>query len=86
MFRCAGRVLGIDISKKVFDAALLQENKVKTKKFTNDQKGFASLIAWLTGLQIDLSDSALAIITLMFADRPACSGDIVSDCYRLRID
>ena len=39
--------LGIDISKKKFDVALLNNNKLKNKKFTNDPKGFESLGQWL---------------------------------------
>jgi transposase len=39
--------LGIDISKLKFDTALLESNKYKTKSFTNNNKGFAELIAWL---------------------------------------
>ena len=39
--------LGIDISKKKFDVALLNNNKLKNKKFTNDTKGFESLVHWL---------------------------------------
>ncbi len=32
-------ILGIDISKLTFDVALLNNNKVKTKKFSNTTKG-----------------------------------------------
>ncbi|WP_341787491.1 hypothetical protein [Rickettsia endosymbiont of Cantharis rufa] len=37
-------ILGIDISKKTFDAALLKDNKITTKKFDNNTKGFETLI------------------------------------------
>ena len=36
-------ILGIDISKKTFDVALLNNHKVNTKKFSNDFKGFSAL-------------------------------------------
>lgn len=39
--------LGIDISKKTFDVALLMNNKFKHKKFSNTTKGFVSLMSWL---------------------------------------
>jgi transposase len=39
--------LGIDISKSTFDVALLFNNKVKTKKFNNNTKGFNELKQWL---------------------------------------
>jgi len=40
-------ILGIDISKKTFDADLLINNKIKTKKFNNNLKGFGMLLQWL---------------------------------------
>jgi len=40
-------ILGIDISKATFDAALLINSKIKTKKFDNNIKGFRTLIEWL---------------------------------------
>ncbi len=40
--------LGIDVSKTTFDVALLFiNNKVKTKKFSNNVKGFTELVEWL---------------------------------------
>ena len=36
-------ILGVDISKLTFDVALLNDNKVKTKKFSNTSKGFSEL-------------------------------------------
>ena len=39
--------VGIDISKKTFDIAVFRNNKLKHKKFTNDLKGFESLVLWL---------------------------------------
>lgn len=40
--------LGIDVSKKKFDVALLNKGKLKNKKFTNDVQGFEELRQWLT--------------------------------------
>ena len=41
-------ILGIDISKQTFDVALLiNDTKVKTKKFNNNSTGFTSLKQWL---------------------------------------
>jgi len=39
--------LGIDISKKNFDVALLKENKYKHKSFKNNEKGYEELKKWL---------------------------------------
>ncbi len=46
-------ILGVDISKATFDVALLNDNKVKTKKFTNTSKGFSELKQWLKNKEID---------------------------------
>jgi transposase len=46
-------ILGIDISKATFDVALLNDNKVKTKKFSNTSKGFCELKQWLQNKGID---------------------------------
>lgn len=47
-------ILGIDISKKHFDVALLlPNNKRKNKKFSNHQKGFEELEQWLTKANVD---------------------------------
>ncbi|MFQ5675899.1 MAG: IS110 family transposase [bacterium] len=40
-------ILGIDIAKKKFDAALLVREKIKHKVFPNTNKGFQTLAAWL---------------------------------------
>ena len=39
--------LGIDVSKQKFDVALLRENKLKHKKFSNNLKGHDALLTWL---------------------------------------
>ena len=47
-------ILGIDISKETFDVALLNNNKVKTKKFDNSSKGFCGLKQWLNSKEVQL--------------------------------
>jgi transposase len=47
-------ILGIDISKSTFDVALLLNNKVKKKKFHNNEKGFTELKQWLKNKEIDI--------------------------------
>lgn len=45
--------LGIDISKKTFDVALMKEDsKILHKKFTNNPKGFDQLLEWLKQKEI----------------------------------
>jgi transposase len=46
-------VLGIDISKKTFDAALIFDNRTFGKQFQNSAAGLKLLAAWLTSLQIE---------------------------------
>ena len=40
-------ILGIDVSKRTFNVALLLESKEKSKKFSNDTAGFTQLRDWL---------------------------------------
>lgn len=40
-------VLGIDISKRKFDCALLKAEKFRTKVFTNDATGIEACLSWL---------------------------------------
>jgi transposase len=40
-------VLGIDLAKKKFDVALLNNGKCKSKVFENNPTGFSVLLAWL---------------------------------------
>jgi transposase len=40
-------ILGIDISKKSFNVALLRDDKYKHKKFSNDSEGFKQMSTWL---------------------------------------
>lgn len=41
------KTLGIDISKKKFDVALLREGKLRHRTFSNDAAGHEALLAWL---------------------------------------
>lgn len=41
-------ILGIDIAKRKFDVALLRNDKIKNKVFSNDPTGFAALANWLS--------------------------------------
>ncbi|WP_342224639.1 transposase [Rickettsia endosymbiont of Urophora cardui] len=52
-------ILGIDISKATFDVALLNDNKIKTKKFNNTAKGFAALKQWLEKKGIDTAHACM---------------------------
>jgi transposase len=45
-------VLGIDVSKKTLDAALIFDNRTLSKQFRNTPEGFQSLAAWLESLGI----------------------------------
>ena len=40
-------ILGIDISKDTFDAALLIGGRVRPAPFPNTETGFEQLLAWL---------------------------------------
>lgn len=51
--------LGIDISKKTFDVALLIDDKIKTKKFINSKPGFNNLIKWLNNKEIVLIQACM---------------------------
>lgn len=52
-------ILGVDISKLTFDVALLNDNKVKTKKFSNTTKGFVELQQWLKTKKIDIAHACM---------------------------
>ena len=45
-------ILGIDVSKKTLDAALIFDNRIVNKQFQNSSEGFKLLSAWLASLQI----------------------------------
>jgi transposase len=52
-------ILGIDISKQTFDVALLINNKIKTKKFDNNPKGFSGLIEWLKTKEVNTAHACM---------------------------
>jgi transposase len=45
-------ILGIDVAKKKFDAALLLNGKYKCKVFENNKKGFLNLKKWLINCKV----------------------------------
>ncbi len=45
-------VLGIDVSKKTLDVALIFDNRTFSKQFQNSAEGFKLLAVWLASLQI----------------------------------
>ena len=45
-------ILGVDISKKTFDVALLRMGKFKHKKFRNTETGFKDVSVWLDRLKV----------------------------------
>jgi transposase len=46
-------VLGIDLAKKKFDVALLNNGKFRSKVFENNPAGFSSLLTWLAKNGVD---------------------------------
>lgn len=52
-------ILSINISKAIFDIALLDDNKVKTRKFSNTTKGFSALKQWLKSNKIDTAHACM---------------------------
>ncbi len=52
-------ILGIDISKKKFDVALLRDGKLRHKHFSNDTRGFEALSAWLVKQKVDAVTACL---------------------------
>jgi len=53
-----GVVVGIDIAKKKFDVALLMNEKVRHKVFSNSQDEFSELNLWLRKHGVDRAASA----------------------------
>lgn len=45
-------VLGIDVSKKTLDTALIFDNRTFSKQFQNSSEGFKLLAAWLASLHV----------------------------------
>lgn len=52
MSTLSNNILGIDVSKRKLDVALMFNNKTLTKKFDNSKKGFRLLHGWLLSLPI----------------------------------
>ena len=50
-------VIGVDIAKKKFDVASLNDGKYKHKTFTNDEPGYADFIIWI--IQLFANDKPL---------------------------
>lgn len=46
-------VLGIDVSKKTFDAALVHQGKLRSRQFDNNSRGFATLHGWLRTHEVE---------------------------------
>jgi transposase len=49
----SGICLGIDVSKKTLDVALIFNGKTLSKQFKNSAEGFTLLVAWLKSLRIE---------------------------------
>lgn len=57
-------ILGIDLSKATIDLALSQNKATATtthKKFSNNIKGFKSLLAWLKQLEVGISQVLICL-------------------------
>jgi transposase len=81
-------VLGIDVSKKTLDAALIFDNRTFSKQFQNSAEGFKLLAAWLESLQITRVHACLEA-TGVYGEAVALflheSGHLVSVVNPLRI-
>jgi len=54
-------VVGIDVSKRKLDVALLVDGKVKAKAVPNSQEGFAELEVWLNKQKISLLETHICL-------------------------
>lgn len=61
-------VLGIDIAKKKFDAALLRDGKFKTKVFENSQIGFDALADWLQHHNVENAHVCMEATGVLYED------------------
>ncbi len=81
-------VLGIDVSKKTLDAALIFEGRTFSKRFQNSADGFKLLVVWLASLQIKQVHACLEA-TGVYGEAVALflheSGHLVSVVNPLRI-
>ncbi len=81
-------ILGIDVSKKTLDAALIFDNRTFCKQFQNSAVGFNLLAAWLASFQIKQVHACLEA-TGVYGEAVALflheSGHLVSVVNPLRI-
>ncbi len=81
-------ILGIDVSKKTLDAALIFENRILCKQFQNSCDGFKELAAWFAFLKITCVHACLEA-TGVYGEAIALflheSGHLVSVVNPLRI-
>jgi len=73
--------IGVDIAKKKFDAARLQDGKYRHKVFPNTAEGFAAFVAWLIGFGSDpvlIAMEATGAYSLPLAEFLAAQGFWVS--------
>ena len=61
--------LGIDIGKADFHCALLLEEKVATKSFPNNGKGFNQLAAWLRNRRVEHESSPRVAVNSVRSQR-----------------
>lgn len=83
-------ILGIDISKRTFDVALLDdESTYRTGHFANSQKGFEHLSRWLSNREVDTLHACMEA-TGRYGDRLAlflvAQGYVVSRVNPARIN
>lgn len=78
-------ILGIDIAKDKLDCALLVGPAVHRKTILNDEKGFADLDAWLSGLRVQNLHACLEAtgryglqVALHLADSACCQVSVVN--------
>ncbi len=60
--------LGIDVSKKTFNAALLTDKRHYSKSFTNGAAGFRQLEAWLSAKNIEKAHACLEATSIYHLD------------------
>jgi len=61
-------ILGIDIAKKKFDAALLRDGKFKNKVFENSSAGFEELAAWLKHHGVEKVHACMEATGILYED------------------
>lgn len=81
-------VVGIDVSKKKFDAALFVGGKKKSKAFPNTAEGFASFSRWLSGHGVEKAHACMEATGTYGGRLAAClhgAGHVVSVVNPARI-